>query len=98
MRPKDAAPPSLRHRRLAGVPAMLLVGFLVLPLAALVTTSSPEHFCQGLAHPLVLPAPRLSLLTTFVSLGVILVCGTPLAWWLARRGQPRGIVETLVQI
>ncbi len=76
-----------------------LAVFLALPLLALVGTSSPHELALGLAHPLVWPALRLSLLTTTVSLLIVLVLGTPLAWVLARaHGRAARAVETLVQL
>ena len=63
--------------------ATLLVGVLVLPLAALALSTSFEDIIAGLNHPLFLPALSLSLRTTAISLIVIIITGTPLAWWLA---------------
>jgi molybdate transport system permease protein len=77
----------------------VLIAFLVAPLAALVVTASAADFASGLRHPIVWPALRLSLLTTSISLVVVVLLGTPLAWTLARsrRGLWRA-VETLVQM
>lgn len=60
-----------------------LVGLLVIPLCALVFSVSPSEVGSGLSHPLFGRALRLSLGTTLVSLGITVVLGTPLAWWLA---------------
>ena len=62
----------------------LLVAFLVVPLLALVVSTSPMELQEGLRHPLVWPALRLSLLTTTISLALVVLLGTPLAWSLAR--------------
>lgn len=77
----------------------LLVAFLVVPLLALVVSISPTEFQEGLRHPLVWPALRLSLLTTSISLAVVVLLGTPLAWSLARaQGRLARAVETAVQL
>src|SRR5690606_4696222 len=50
-------------------------------------------------HPTVWPALRLSLRTTTVSLLIIVVLGTPLAWLLSRaQGRLVRIIETLVRL
>jgi hypothetical protein len=77
----------------------LLVAFLVLPLLALVVSTSPMELQEGLRHPLVWPALRLSLLTTTISLALVVLLGTPLAWSLARtQGRLARAVETAVQL
>jgi molybdate transport system permease protein len=75
-----------------------LAFFLVLPLAALVLMP-PGAFDRGLAHPLVWPALRLSLLTTVTSLLLTVVLGTPLAWMLAQgRGRWARLAGSLVEL
>ena len=79
--------------------ATALLAFLVLPLVALLVTMSPREFVAGLRDPLVLPALSLSLLTTSVSLFLVVVPGTALAWFLARRNDALGRwIETAVQL
>lgn len=56
---------------------------LLLPLVALLVSSSPAELAAGAASPLFAPALALSLRTTLLSLLLIVVTGTPLAWWLA---------------
>lgn len=76
-----------------------LVAFLLLPVLALFVTSGPAAWLAGLRHPITLPALLLSLGTTAISLAVVVVLGTPLAWWLARRrGSAARAVETIVQL
>ena len=77
----------------------LLLAFLAAPLMGLVWSVSWSDLVAGLAHPLVWPALRLSLLTTSISLACVVVLGTPLAWALsrARLGWVR-LVETVVQL
>ncbi len=77
----------------------VLVAFLALPIASLLFTSSFDELFRGLRHPLVWPALRLSLLTTAVSVTIIVLLGTPLAWSLANgSGRLTRAVETLVQL
>jgi molybdate transport system permease protein len=76
-----------------------LLAFLALPIVALLATSGPAAWLAGLGDPITVPALLLSLATTAASLVVIVVTGTPLAWWLARtRGRAARAVETLVQL
>jgi molybdate transport system permease protein len=76
-----------------------LLAFLVLPVVALFATGSPADWLAGLRHPITVPALLLSLLTTGVSLIVLVVFGTPLAWWLGRsEARPARLVETVVQL
>ena len=67
-------------RRLALLGAALLLLILALPLAALLLRSGPAAIASGLAHPLVGPALRVSVVTSAASLGIIVLTGTPLAW------------------
>ncbi len=77
----------------------VLVAFLATPLLALFLGTTVTDFQEGLRHPLVWPALHLSLLTTSVSLVVVVLLGTPLAWALARAGgRTARAVETAVQL
>ncbi|MEN0060699.1 MAG: ABC transporter permease [Myxococcota bacterium] len=71
--------------RLLGV---TLLGLLVLPLLALVGSSSWHDLQAGLSHPRFGAALGLSLRTTFTTLIAIVGLGTPLAWWLASSRSP----------
>lgn len=76
-----------------------LVILLALPLIALATSASPEAVRAGLDSPLFWPAMALSLRTTALSLALTVLCGTPLAWWLAtRRGRMPRIIELIVEL
>lgn len=75
------APPVLAGLGL--VLGLVLVATLVLPLIALALSSSPAELRAGAADPMFVPALTLSLKTTAASLGIIVLTGTPLAWWLA---------------
>ncbi len=73
-------------RSVAGLAAVVLLGVLVLPLVALVLGTSPSDVWLGLQDPAFAPALALSLRTTATSLVVLILTGTPLAWWLAHGG------------
>jgi molybdate transport system permease protein len=75
---------------LAVVLSGALLSLLVLPIATLVLTSSPGDLTRGLAHPLASSAITLSLKTTSLSLALVIVLGTPLAYWLAHSKGPLG--------
>jgi molybdate transport system permease protein len=76
-----------------------LVLALVLPILALVLTTTRANVGAALAHPAVWPALKLSLFTTLASLSFVVILGTPLAWTLARsRGRFARAVETLVEL
>ena len=77
----------------------LLVGFLLVPVAALVLTLRWADFLDGLRHPLLLPALRLSLLTTGTSLALVVVLGSLLAWRIARNpGRVSRWMEAITQL
>jgi molybdate transport system permease protein len=81
------------------LPAGLLFAFLFLPLLGLLFGMSSEDVGRAFASPLVGQALALSLATTLVSLLVILLLGTPLAWLLARaHGRLARGIETLVEL
>lgn len=76
-----------------------LVALLALPLVALALSATPEAIAAGLASPLFAPALWLSLRTTAISLLVTVLCGTPLAWWLATtRRRAARVIEVLVEL
>ncbi len=85
------------------VPGVLLGGgllaFILLPIAALALSGSPSELLAALRDPVVPPALLLSLWTSLVSLAIVVVAGTPLAWFLARRRAPwLRTVESLVEL
>lgn len=79
--------------------AGVLVVFLAAPILALFATATAADLGEGLRHPLVWPALRLSVFTTSVSLLLVVLLGTPLAWALAcARGRLAEAIETVVQL
>jgi len=79
--------------------ASILLAFMLLPLIALVATNSWGALLDGLNHPLVWPALKLSLTTTTISLSVVVLFGTPLAWLFARgSGRALAVLETVVRL
>ncbi len=76
-----------------------LVLILTLPLVGLLHSLTGESFIAALHAPLVLPALKLSAMTTGLSLGIVVTLGTPLSWLLARsHGRLTRVVETLVSL
>src|SRR6267143_777143 len=67
--------------------------------AALVLTLPWADFVGGLRHPLLIPALRLSLLTTGTSLALVVVLGSLLAWRVARHpGRASRWLEAITQL
>ncbi|MDF2091713.1 ABC transporter permease [Knoellia sp. 3-2P3] len=66
------------------VPAGIGVALVAVPLLALLLRADWAKVLHHLADPAVLPAIRLSLLTTTATVVLAVVLGTPLAWLLAR--------------
>ena len=83
----------------AGAWALPMLLFTALPIVALALASTPSDIAAGARHPLFLPALALSARTTAVSILVIAVAGTPLAWWLARgTGRLKRAAEVLIDL
>lgn len=77
----------------------LLFTFLLMPVLGLVSTTSLDDVRAGLAHPLVLPALELSVVTTSASVVLVVLLGTPLAWIVARSERPAArVVESALKI
>lgn len=88
----------MSQRRLLIAVGALLALYLLAPVVVLVV-SSAGTFTDGLGHPLVWPALRLSLLTTTVSSSTIVILGTPLAWLIARSTTRWArLLETVLQL
>ncbi len=83
----------------AGLALALAVGFLALPIVALVTHTSPARLAAALGDPAARDALVLSAETSGLALAVVLAAGTPAAWLLAtRRFRGRALLVTLVEL
>jgi molybdate transport system permease protein len=81
---------------LASLPFLL---FILAPLFALALRIAPATVVSNLMDPTVAQAIQLSLSTSLVSLGIILVGGTPVAYLLARRQfRGRSVLDTLLTL
>jgi molybdate transport system permease protein len=69
---------------LFALPALLLLGLWLIPLAALLLRGLGAGALDYWADPMVRQALRLSLLTSSIATGLVLLTGTPLAYALAR--------------
>jgi molybdate transport system permease protein len=79
--------------------AALLGTLLVLPFVALLFDGGPLSILRGFECALTAPAMRLSMETTAVSVVIVVLGGTPLAWWLARsKWRSARWLETLLQL
>jgi molybdate transport system permease protein len=86
-------------RAAVAVASALLILFIAIPLAALYAHVAPGRFIATIGSPPALAALRISLVTTFVSLGITLALGTPLAYVLARARFPgRDVVDAIVDL
>jgi molybdate transport system permease protein len=76
-----------------------MLGFLVLPLLALLARVQVPVLLQNLGNEDVVQAVSLSLSTSAVTMLATILFGTPLAYLLARRTfRGRGIVDTLIDL
>lgn len=81
------------------LPAAAAVGFLVLPLLALVVRAPWASLLEQLASPQVTTALRLSLVTAAGATLLCLLLGVPLAWVLARGTFPgRRLLRAVVTV
>jgi molybdate transport system permease protein len=70
------------------IPAWVAIAFLLAPLVALLLKADWAAMPAQLVKPSVVPALRLSLVTTSSALVICAALGTPLAWLLARSSHP----------
>jgi molybdate transport system permease protein len=75
-------------RFLVGAAFGAALGFLLIPLLALVLHTTPAELLDGLRSAVVIEAVRLSVITTLGTLLLTVVFGLPAAWVLARRRVP----------
>ena len=79
--------------------AMTLLFLLLMPIIALVLTSSIESMESALSHRLLMPALALTLKTSLFSIVIIIMLGTPLAWWLSGpTNSRRTAIAALIQL
>lgn len=84
---------------LMGAALAIVVAFLVLPVVAIFAHTGPGKLIESLDDPTATDALKLSLETTSIALAVILLAGTPVAFFLASRSFPgRAIVITLIEL
>ncbi len=91
------------RRTIAQVGAAVLVAsvtlYLALPVVALFFKTTPELFLSSLTTPDVISALVLSLFTSTVSLGVVILFGTPFAYIHCQNEYPgKVIVDTLIDL
>jgi molybdate transport system permease protein len=102
----DGPAPAARRRRtgsrmppVLAIPAVIGVGFLVLPMIGLLVRAPWSTLPRRLAAPHVVDALRLSMLTATTATIVSILIGVPLAWLLARTSFPgRRLVRALVTV
>jgi molybdate transport system permease protein len=83
---------------LAAALALALL-FLTLPVVAVFTNTSPADLIDSLGDPSARDALRLSLETSVVALAIVVVVGTPAAYFLAtRRFRGHALVVTLIEL
>jgi molybdate transport system permease protein len=76
-----------------------VLAFLALPMAAILVRVGPGRLAASLGHPVTLDALRVSGETSLISLGAIVLLGTPAAFLLATRTFPgRGLVLGLIAL
>ncbi|MCA9940480.1 MAG: molybdate ABC transporter permease subunit [Anaerolineales bacterium] len=76
-----------------------LLIFLALPLLALIWRSSPQQVALNLGRVAVQQAIFISLITSTVSTGLVILTGTPVAYLMARRQfRGRRAVDTLIDL
>ncbi len=81
------------------VAALPLVIFILLPIVGLFSRSSLRMVLENIGSPVVLQALGISLRTTLISLGLILLLGTPLAYGMARyQFRYKKVLDTLIDL
>jgi molybdate transport system permease protein len=90
-------------RIITRIGAVILVAsvtlYLALPVAALFLRTTPELFFSTLSTPAVMSALFLSLSTSVISLGIVILVGTPFAYVHSRNNYPgKVIVDTLIDL
>jgi molybdate transport system permease protein len=90
---------SLMGRVLLGLAVALFVAFLTLPIIALLLRVPLSTLADYVTRPIVIDALLLSLFTSLLSLALMVLLGTPVAYLLARYSFPgKRLLETLIEI
>ncbi|MHB8576533.1 MAG: ABC transporter permease [Dehalococcoidia bacterium] len=94
------APRRLDASRLLVIPAALFVLFVAVPLLALVYRAAQSgQLLASLGQPVILDALRLSLSTSLLTVALVIVLGTPVAYVLAYFSFPgKRMVDTLIDL
>lgn len=101
---QEPVPKKKNFRRLltyAGAAILILAVtlYLALPVAALFFRITPEFFFASLGNPQVTAALYLSFFTTTISLAIVIIVGTPFAYFHTRLDYPgKVIVDTLIDL
>lgn len=84
---------------LAALAGAVMAAFLLFPVLSVFLDMPPAQLLHRLMAPTAIQALQLSVLTTFISLLVILLLGTPLAYFLAYTAFPgKRITEVILQL
>ena len=91
------------RRRLTLLAAGILIGavtlYLALPILALFLRMTPDMFFAAIRDPVVGSALTLSLFTTAITLAVVILVGTPFAYFHSRCTYPgKVVVDTLIDL
>jgi molybdate transport system permease protein len=82
-----------------GILLLLVILYLVLPVVALFLRTTPDLFFSSLGDPQVLSGLWLSLLTSLATLSVVVLLGTPFAFFHSRSRYPGKVfVDTLIDL
>ena len=83
----------------AGVAAAVLIGFVLLPVVAIFLRVSPGRLVSELHSSVALDALGVSVKTSLIAVGLILVVGTPTAYLLATTNlRGRGVILSLLEL
>jgi molybdate transport system permease protein len=77
----------------------VVITFLFLPVVAIFVDVGLGPLVSSIGDPVAVDALRLSLVTTGISLAIVLIFGTPAAWFLARREfRGRAALLTVIEL
>jgi molybdate transport system permease protein len=97
--PARLTPPGGRPVVLLVLASLPMLLFLLVPLVALIIRIAPAQLLANLAAPEVAQAVSLSMVTTAVTVLLTVLCGTPIAYLLARRHfRGRTALDTLIDL